>query len=77
MQDLSDSEVYLEYLEDSSGNTILSKEKADFMLRWRSLRKAYDEEEIILNEQNDEIEEASDNVSDWSETDEEEMSDWD
>ena len=25
-------EVYLEYLEDSSGNTILSKEKADFML---------------------------------------------
>ena len=40
-------EVYLEYLEDSSGNTILSKEKADFMLRWRSLRKAYDEEEII------------------------------
>jgi len=40
-------EVYLEYLEDSSGNTILSKEKADFMLRWRSLRKAYDDEEII------------------------------
>ena len=40
-------EVYLEYLEDSSGNTILSKEKADFMLRWRSLRKAYDNEEII------------------------------
>ena len=33
-------EVYLEYLEDSSGNTILSKEKADFMLRWRSLRKS-------------------------------------
>ena len=40
-------EVYLEYLEDSSGNTILSKEKADFMLRWRSLRKAYENEEII------------------------------
>ena len=40
-------EVYLEYLEDSSGNTILSKEKADFMLRWRSLRKAYEDEEII------------------------------
>ena len=40
-------EVYLEYLEDSSGNTILSKEKADFMLRWRSLKKAYDNEEII------------------------------
>ena len=40
-------EVYLEYLEDSSGNTILSKEKADFMLRWRSLIKAYEEEEVI------------------------------
>ena len=40
-------EVYLEYLEDSSGNTILSKEKADFMLRWRSLLKAFEDEEII------------------------------
>ena len=40
-------EVYLEYLEDSSGNTILSKEKADFMLRWQNLREAYDNEEII------------------------------
>ena len=40
-------EVYLEYLEDSSGNTILSKEKADFMLRWKNLREAYDNEEVI------------------------------
>tara|TARA_Y100001970_G_scaffold90628_1_gene114320 strand:+ start:2184 stop:4082 length:1899 start_codon:yes stop_codon:yes gene_type:complete len=40
-------EVYLEYLEDSSGNTILSKEKADFMLRWKSLREAYESEEVI------------------------------
>ena len=40
-------EVYLEYLEDSSGNTILSKEKADFMLRWKSLRHAFENEEII------------------------------
>tara|TARA_B110000438_G_scaffold82955_1_gene82639 strand:+ start:5465 stop:7366 length:1902 start_codon:yes stop_codon:yes gene_type:complete len=40
-------EVYLEYLEDSSGNTILSKEKADFMLRWKSLQKAYEDEEVI------------------------------
>ena len=40
-------EVYLEYLEDSSGNTILSKEKADFMLRWKSLREAYEQEHII------------------------------
>ena len=40
-------EVYLEYLEDSSGNTILSKEKADFMLKWQSLIKAYEEEAVI------------------------------
>lgn len=40
-------EVYLEYLEDSSGNTILSKEKADFMLRWKSLREAFEGEEVI------------------------------
>ena len=40
-------EVYLEYLEDSSGNTILSKEKADFMLRWKSLRDAYENEQVI------------------------------
>tara|TARA_B100000287_G_scaffold401381_1_gene421368 strand:+ start:596 stop:2494 length:1899 start_codon:yes stop_codon:yes gene_type:complete len=40
-------EVYLEYLEDSSGNTILSKEKADFMLRWKYLREAYESEKII------------------------------
>ncbi len=40
-------EVYLEYLEDSSGNTILSKEKADFMLRWKSLREAYENEKVI------------------------------
>ena len=40
-------EVYLEYLEDSSGNTILSKEKADFLLRWQNLREAYDNEEVI------------------------------
>ena len=40
-------EVYLEYLEDSSGNTILSKEKADFMLRWKSLRAAFEDEKII------------------------------
>jgi len=40
-------EVYLEFLEDSSGNTILSKEKADFMVRWRDLREAYDQQTII------------------------------
>ncbi len=40
-------EVYLEFLEDSSGNTILSKEKADFMVRWRDLREAYDKQTVI------------------------------
>ena len=40
-------EVYLEYLEDSSGNTILSKEKADFMLRWKNLREAYENEKVV------------------------------
>ena len=40
-------EVYLEFLEDSSGNTILSKEKADFMVRWRDLREAYDQQTVI------------------------------
>ena len=40
-------EVYLESLEDASGNTILSKEKADFMKRWRDLRDAFENEEII------------------------------
>ena len=40
-------EVYLEYLEDSSGNTILSKEKADFMSRWKSLREAFESEKVI------------------------------
>jgi len=31
-------EVYLEYLEDRNGNLVLSKEKADFMRRWRDIR---------------------------------------
>ena len=41
-------EVYLEYLEDSSGNTILSKEKADFMRRWKELKDAYESEKMII-----------------------------
>tara|TARA_Y100000590_G_scaffold467019_1_gene644353 strand:+ start:162 stop:2111 length:1950 start_codon:yes stop_codon:yes gene_type:complete len=40
-------EVYLEFIEDASGNTILSKEKADFMRRWRDLRDAFENENII------------------------------
>ena len=40
-------EVFLEFIEDASGNTILSKEKADFMRRWRELREAFENETII------------------------------
>ena len=40
-------EVYLESIEDASGNTILSKEKADFMRRWKELKDAFDNEKII------------------------------
>lgn len=40
-------EVYLEFIEDASGNTILSKEKADFMRRWKELKDAYENEKII------------------------------
>ncbi|MBA66242.1 MAG: 30S ribosomal protein S1 [Candidatus Marinimicrobia bacterium] len=40
-------EVYLEFIEDAGGNTILSKEKADFMKRWRALKEAFDSEKII------------------------------
>jgi small subunit ribosomal protein S1 len=40
-------EVYLEFIEDASGNTILSKEKADFMRRWQELRDAFDDETVI------------------------------
>jgi small subunit ribosomal protein S1 len=36
-------EVYLERIEDESGNTILSKSKADFMRRWRELREIYEQ----------------------------------
>ena len=40
-------EVYLEFIEDASGNTILSKEKADFMRRWKELKDAFENETII------------------------------
>jgi len=40
-------EVYLEFIEDASGNTILSKEKADFMRRWEELHDAFENETII------------------------------
>ena len=40
-------EVYLEYLEDRNGNLVLSKEKADFMRRWRDIREFYENEKIF------------------------------
>ena len=40
-------EVYLEYLEDRNGNLVLSKEKADFMRRWRDIREFHDKEKIF------------------------------
>ena len=40
-------EVFLEYIEDRSGKTVLSKEKADFMRRWREIKEYYTNEEVI------------------------------
>ena len=40
-------DVYLERMEDESGKTVLSKEKADFLRRWIELRKIHDTGEII------------------------------
>ena len=40
-------DVYLEIMEDESGKTVLSKEKADFLRRWIELRKIHDTGEII------------------------------
>ncbi len=40
-------EVFLEHLEDRSGKTVLSKEKADFMRRWREIKDLFTSEEIV------------------------------
>jgi len=40
-------EVYLEYLEDRNGNLVLSREKAEFMSRWRDIREFYEKEKIF------------------------------
>ncbi len=40
-------DVYLERMEDDSGKTVLSKEKADFLRRWVELREFHDTGEII------------------------------
>lgn len=41
-------EVYLEYIEDESGRTVLSKEKADFLRRWNDLRRTFEEQTTIM-----------------------------
>ena len=40
-------DVYLEKMEDESGKTVLSKEKADFLRRWIKLREIHETGEII------------------------------
>ncbi len=40
-------EVFLEKIEDESGNTVLSKEKAEFLSRWKELRDIHDTGKII------------------------------
>ena len=40
-------DVYLERMEDESGKTVLSKEKADFLSRWIELRTIHETGEII------------------------------
>lgn len=42
-------EVYLETLEDEDGNTLLSKQKADFMRRWQELRDIFDNEDTLTS----------------------------
>ena len=40
-------EVYLEKIEDQSGKTVLSKEKAEFLSRWKDLRDIHETGKII------------------------------
>lgn len=40
-------DVYLERMEDSSGQTILSKEKADWMKRWNKIVEVYENKETV------------------------------
>ena len=40
-------EVYLEKIEDESGKTVLSKEKAEFLSRWKDLRDIHETGKII------------------------------
>ena len=39
--------VFLERMEDESGKTVLSKEKAVFLQRWQELRDIFESQEII------------------------------
>jgi len=40
-------EVVVEKFEDTKGNLVLSKEKADFIKRWATIRESYEEEKFI------------------------------
>ena len=40
-------EVVVEKFEDTKGNLLLSKEKADFIKRWASIKDAYENETLI------------------------------
>ena len=40
-------EVFLEKIEDESGKTVLSKEKAEFLNRWKDLRNIHETGDII------------------------------
>ncbi|MBM3262043.1 MAG: 30S ribosomal protein S1 [candidate division Zixibacteria bacterium] len=40
-------EVYLESIEDQEGQLVISKQKADFMKVWDSIREAYDGGEVV------------------------------
>jgi len=40
-------DIYLEYIEDESGRTVLSKEKADFLRRWQDLKEVFENETTI------------------------------
>ena len=41
------TKVYVTTFEDKNGNILLSKERADFLTRWKELKDKYENEEII------------------------------
>ncbi len=40
-------EVYIQKFEDSKGNFVLSKQKADFELKWQELRRVYEDDGLV------------------------------